>query len=332
MQMTKKRVSISALTEDILRAELYFSAPPGSVNVFLIRDGAGWLAIDAGVSDDGTLAAWDEIFSSETIHGLPVTRILITHAHYDHMALAGSLSRRTQAPLMMSGREYALASVLEKNPETYKDIKQAQLLATDMASETVFRILKHDDVREAVTSSLPREMIQLGDGDTLKIGSENWDVILTGGHSPAQICLHSPDRGLLFSADQILRKLPTFIPPEWSDRLLDPVEDFLDSLAKLRTLPPNTLVVPSHGKPFSDHRTRIDEITSLHQARCAAIHEFCEQPRAGKDVLALLFPAPASDAWLLFALEETVAYLEHLVNKGLLRDFWRSGIRFFVRA
>src|ERR1700741_3425831 len=139
-QITKRLVSTSIVAEGIVRAELQFSAPPGSVNVFLLRDGPGWFVIDVGCCDDGTLASWDAIYSSGVLEGLPITRILVTHSHYDHLGLAGSLCRQTGAPLMMSNSEWRLAATLEQQHDLYTDQKAAQFLAAGMPSDTVYSV------------------------------------------------------------------------------------------------------------------------------------------------------------------------------------------------
>ena len=60
------------------------------VNVYLIEDGAGWAVLDTGLDDAATRAAWDALLAGP-LQARPLTRVLVTHYHPDHMGLAGWL-------------------------------------------------------------------------------------------------------------------------------------------------------------------------------------------------------------------------------------------------
>ena len=63
------------------------------INLWLIEDGPGWTIVDAGYAMAETRAAWERIFA-ERLGGRPVTRILVTHYHPDHIGLADWLAQR----------------------------------------------------------------------------------------------------------------------------------------------------------------------------------------------------------------------------------------------
>ena len=42
---------------------------------------------------------------------------------------------------------------------------------------------------------------------------------------------------------------------------------YLDSIKRMRTLPADTLVLPSHGRPFKGLHTRVDQLVSHHDER-----------------------------------------------------------------
>jgi glyoxylase-like metal-dependent hydrolase (beta-lactamase superfamily II) len=47
----------------------------------------------------------------------------------------------------------------------------------------------------------------------------------------------------------------------------NPMKEYLDSLAQLEALPPDTLVLPSHGLPFHGLHQRLAQLREHHQAR-----------------------------------------------------------------
>jgi len=71
------------------------------INLWLLEDGPGWTIVDTGYAMAETKALWGRVFA-ERLGRLPVTRIITTHHHPDHIGLAGWLAERWQAPLWTS--------------------------------------------------------------------------------------------------------------------------------------------------------------------------------------------------------------------------------------
>ena len=67
------------------------------INLWLLRDGAGWTIVDTGFPSDAVRAACGRR-SSIGLDG-PVTRLIVTHFHPDHLGLATWLMEKTGAPL-----------------------------------------------------------------------------------------------------------------------------------------------------------------------------------------------------------------------------------------
>jgi glyoxylase-like metal-dependent hydrolase (beta-lactamase superfamily II) len=47
----------------------------------------------------------------------------------------------------------------------------------------------------------------------------------------------------------------------------NPMQEYLDALTRLEALPPDTLVLPSHGLPFRGLHARLAQLREHHQAR-----------------------------------------------------------------
>src|SRR5690349_11816924 len=57
----------------------------------------------------------------------------------------------------------------------------------------------------------------------------------------------------------------------------DPLGSFLASLRRLRALPEDTLVLPSHGVPFYGLRQRVDDLTGHHREQLDKLAAACTQ-------------------------------------------------------
>jgi glyoxylase-like metal-dependent hydrolase (beta-lactamase superfamily II) len=68
----------------------------------------GWTVVDCGIDNPATCDAWLQV-EQQTLQGLPILRVLVTHKHPDHMGLAHGLCERWRAPLWMSTSEFQSA-------------------------------------------------------------------------------------------------------------------------------------------------------------------------------------------------------------------------------
>ena len=85
------------------------------VNVYLIEDGAGFAVLDTGLDDAPTRAAWEALLAGP-LAGRPLTRVLVTHYHPDHIGLAGWLCDRFGLSLLMSQTEYLVSLAIHLDP------------------------------------------------------------------------------------------------------------------------------------------------------------------------------------------------------------------------
>jgi glyoxylase-like metal-dependent hydrolase (beta-lactamase superfamily II) len=79
------------------------------VNIWLLEDGDGFAAVDAGLDIPPCREAWDAILARI---GRPLTRVIVTHFHPDHLGLAGWLCARFGVRLWMSREEWLFARML----------------------------------------------------------------------------------------------------------------------------------------------------------------------------------------------------------------------------
>jgi hypothetical protein len=83
-------------------------------------------------------------------------------------------------------------------------------------------------------------------------------------------------------------------------------------------LPADTLVLPSHGKPFLGLHRRVTQQHEHHQARLDEVLAGCDAPRTATDIVPVLFKRELDLHQLTFALGESLAHLHTLWYEGRL--------------
>jgi glyoxylase-like metal-dependent hydrolase (beta-lactamase superfamily II) len=302
------------------------------VNVYLIADGAGWAVLDTGLDDAVTRAAWDALFAG-ALRGAPLTRVLVTHYHPDHIGLAGWLCERFDLPLSMSQTEYLVSLAIHLDPgalnaEPYRSFYRSHGLDAD----TTEKLLTNGHRYLRMISGLPRTFRRLIAGEKLRIGARSFEVVTGGGHAPEQVMLFCRAENLILCADQVLARISPNISVQAMDPQGDPLGIYLRSLASLkRDLPEQVLVLPGHNLPFVGLHTRIDELAEHHEVRCRAIAEACRRaPHTAADLVPVVFRRAIDDPHQMgFAFSEVLAHVNYMLREDRLHPVpGSSGVTF----
>jgi glyoxylase-like metal-dependent hydrolase (beta-lactamase superfamily II) len=303
------------------------------VNLWLLEDGPGWTIVDTGYAMAEATARWERIFV-ERLGGLPVTRIIVTHHHPDHIGLAGWLAERWQVPLWISEKEWLFARLMTGSEDDSGALRRdfARRAGLDEAAREFFA--EHYRGYRRGVPSVPSSFQRLDDGVIINIGGREWQVIVGEGHSPELACLYCAETGVLISGDQVLPKISPNVSVQAHEPDSDPLSRFLHSLSKLRAaVPPATLVLPSHHLPFFGLHIRIDALLAHHKARCAEIVAACAYPQSAMQMIPVLFRRPLDRHQMVFALGEVLAHLHYLTGRGeLARVADSDGVNRFGRS
>jgi glyoxylase-like metal-dependent hydrolase (beta-lactamase superfamily II) len=292
------------------------------VNVYLIDDGAGWAVVDTGIDDAPTRATWEALLDGP-LAARPLTRVLVTHYHPDHMGLAGWLCERFGLPLLMSQTEYLVSLNIHLDPgalnaEPYLSFYRSH----GLDDGTTERLLTGGHRYLRMISGLPRTFRRLIAGELLQIGGRTFEVLTGGGHAPEQVMLFCPAENLLLCADQVLARISPNISVQAMDPEGDPLGIYLRSLASLkRDIPEDVLVLPGHNLPFVGLRARIDELCAHHEARCLAIEGACRRgPCTAADLVPVVFRRVIDDPHQMgFAFSEVLAHVNYMLRADRLR-------------
>jgi glyoxylase-like metal-dependent hydrolase (beta-lactamase superfamily II) len=309
------------------------------INLWLLEDEqegrAGWTIVDCGIASDATREAWETIFA-EGLGGKPVLRVIVTHCHPDHVGLSDWLCTRWKAPLWMTTGEYGFARMMSASlPGVDGTAALPHFQRHGLTDPGLLEQLKgRRSYYPTLVPGVPAAYRRMQDGQSIRIGRHQWRVITGFGHAPEHASLYSDSLGLLISGDMVLPRISTNVSVFAVEPEANPVQLYLDSLKKFSDLPADTLILPSHGKPFRGLHIRIGQLTEHHRERLAEVVDACATPQTASDIVPVMFRRPLDAHQLTFALGEALAHLHKLWFDGVLeRQIADDGvIRFQARA
>jgi glyoxylase-like metal-dependent hydrolase (beta-lactamase superfamily II) len=302
------------------------------VNIYLIDDGDGWAVFDTGLGDAATQAVWTKLLADHIDR--PLTRLIVTHYHPDHIGMAGWLVERFRLPVYMSETEYLLSRNIHLDPGALDAPHYREFyLRHGLGAEATQRVVTQGHAYLRLVTGLPPTFERLMTQDRLRIGRRDFVVLTGAGHSPEQIVMYCEADGIFFSADQVLNKISPNVSVTATDPNGDPLRYYLRSLDALAAaIPASVLALPGHGLPFRNVPGRIEELKNHHASRCDQIREACRAaPLSVAELVPLLFHRPLDPQQISFAFSEILAHVNYLLRQGLLntvRDD-TSRVRFF---
>ncbi len=291
------------------------------INLWLVADDDGWTLVDCGYGSDATRALWERHFPT-TLLNRPIRRIIATHCHPDHVGNAAWLSARFGAPVAMTFAEFLAAHAMRAQHSGYGTAPTIDLFRRHgMAAEHLGALEHRGNQYARGVPELPATFDRLLAGDTRRAGGTDWTVIEGHGHSPEHASLFSSGNGVLISGDMLLPRISTNVSVWAQEPDGDPLGRFLDSIAAFETLPPDTLVLPSHGLPFRGIVLRVAQLRAHHAARLDELLAAVEAARtalSASDLIPVLFRRELDLQQRYFAMGEAIAHLNHLWHRGRL--------------
>ena len=185
------------------------------VNLYVVYDPVEKEAaiIDPGIIDGREFDRIDEFLRA---HDLKLVAVINTHLHIDHAIANSALAEKYGVPVMAHADDAFLGDNL---------IDQARKFNLPFK------------VKDAAVSH------HLFDGEKIRIGSGELEVIHLPGHSPGGIGLYDPEDHFLISGDTLFNGSVgrTDLPGGNMARLIESIRK------RLLTLPDDTVVYPGHG-------------------------------------------------------------------------------------
>lgn len=312
-----------------------FGAVKPTQNIYILA-GKNGLIYDAGYGDKKTVSYLISQIQKireqfkEKGEEFNLNRILPSHSHPDHFSGLKLLREKLNIKILLTkkmansiaDREKYLRSFDINEPQEHLKVKFS---FGEKVMRKIMRFL-YPRIYGLKFIKHPDEIIE--ENSYLEINGEQWQIFPSPGHAVDHISLYNEEKGILFSGDNILRTITTWLGPPNSD-----IEDYVDSIKHIQKLPHLKLVLSAHGSPITNPRERIKEILKHREEREKEVTELIEeQPEKGltlSELLKLLYPG-ASSSFYQVARGWVVLTIQLLEKKGLIiRKKEKKEFRFF---
>ena len=301
------------------------------INLWLLDDDDGSTIVDTGIGNDITRELWDRILSKAP----KIKRIIVTHYHPDHAGNAAWLCERFGVDLWMTQGEYLTAHAVRASAAGYTSDAVLEVFRKNGLDQARLGAMVTRKNRYAgLVPDFPHSYRRLIDGDRVKIGGREWQVMVGYGHAPEHMSLFCPALNVLIAGDMLLSTISTNVSVWSVDPDGDPLRLFLQSIARYRELPADVLVLPSHGKPFRGAHRRVQELEEHHEARFKDVMDSLNgASKSAGDLLPVLFRRPLDAHQTFFAMGEAIAHLHYLYYAGRAsRTIGKDGIMRYATA
>lgn len=304
----------------------------GHINLWLLDGGDSWTLVDTGLAWMEARQAWDRV-AAGLVRDKPVSRIIVTHFHPDHVGLAGYLGSKFSAELAMT-RMTAVRTrfLLDSNTDDWRENVMEFCRLHDIGSQEQYLEFITGQSYRTVVSRLPETVTYLDHEQPIPIGGNEWQPLVVCGHAEDHLALFCPALKLLISGDQVLPTITSNVSSHVNNDDEDTLADYLASMAQFEQLPEDTLVLPSHGSVFTGLYRRTAAIRHNHDRQLEKVHALCDNPASAWDAAPRLFNRPLDDFNRIMAFGETLAHLEYLYNRGKLTKEMRNGTCYYAQA
>lgn len=196
----------------------------------------GWLSANNIVFRDGATGEFTVVDTGYDCHsaqtvalleavagGAGITRVLNTHLHSDHCGGNRAIQDRWDADVWVPEVSLDAVTAWDQSRLTY-----------ELTGQTCRRF---------------RASRGLAVGESMRLGSRDWEVLRAPGHDPESIMLFQRDARVLISADALWESRLAIIFPELAGA--SGFAETAEVLDTIEALEPR-VVIPGHGRPFGD--------------------------------------------------------------------------------
>ncbi|MFX1366231.1 MAG: MBL fold metallo-hydrolase [Promethearchaeota archaeon] len=271
--------------------------PPENIYVLAGSDG---IIYDAGY---GTKRAVNHLIKEikaikknyeEQNKNFHLSRIIISHCHPDHFSGLKRIRDALGVKIILTNK----SAEIIKNKENFKKSFEADeykdyLTIRNKISRRIVNTLRY------ISSNFfyqkfygvsyiddPDEIIE--ENIKISINGELWNIFSSPGHAIDHISLYNEEKGILFSGDNILRSITTWLGPPNCN-----VAEYINTIKEIQNLSNLRLILAAHGSPIEDPKERIVEILEHRKERTKQvlniIHDNFEYGIAPKDIIKSIY-------------------------------------------
>ena len=277
---------------------------PGHVHGYLLPVDEGFVLVDTGLGLPDLADRWQELLPELD---RPVTAIVITHFHPDHVGGTAGVAELTGAPVYQGALDYSQCEKVWGSNDWAPRIADWFHVHGASPEETEELLAAGSIYRPFVHFVQDPQLVREGDEVA------GWCVGEFPGHADGHICL-SKD-GLMIAGDHLLPRITPAVGL-YPESRPDPLGDYIASLERVADQAPG-LALPGHGEPIEDPAGRAREIVRHHRDRLdETVAALGPDPRSGYELSYALFPDDRGPGQRRFAVAETLSHAERLVGEG----------------
>ncbi len=287
------------------------------VNVYAFDEGDSWTIVDTGFSTKRTKAIWGKLLAGP-LGGKPVSRVIVTHYHPDHVGLAGWFMSHG-AELVTTRTSYLSARMLMLDeqplptPEALTFYIRAGMDADVLAKRKAERPFNFADCVDPI----PQGYTRIKEGDVITFGGRTWDVRCGDGHAPEHATFWSRDDNLVVGGDQLLLSISANIGVYPTEPEAEPLGEWLAACEGFKPFArDDQLILAGHKVPYTGLPLRLEQMIENHKSALRRLMEHLAVPRSAGQCFLPLFKREIGGGEYGLALVEAVAHLNHLHQTG----------------
>ncbi len=287
------------------------------VNVYAIADEDGWAIVDTGFFSKRGVAIWEKLMAGP-LQGKPVTKVIVTHHHPDHIGMAGWFQTEHGAELVTTRTAWLMARMLTLDVQPVPTPEAITFYMRGGMAPDVLQARKTDrpfNFADCV-APMPQGYTRIREGDVLRIGARDWRVRIGNGHAPEHATLWADD-SVVLGGDQLIPSISPNLGLYPNEPEADPVLEWLEACeAMLPHAKPDQLVLPGHKLPFTGLPLRLKQLIENHHGALKRLEEFLQEPHAAGECFKTLFKREIGGGEYGLALVEAMAHCHHLYLSG----------------
>ncbi|WP_339166991.1 MBL fold metallo-hydrolase [Paenibacillus sp. FSL R5-0341] len=325
-----KRTEEMSMTEGIHRVKITMSFPLRWVNSYVLSQPDGTITIiDPGPRNSETELEWHEALADLGLSFDNIHQIVLTHHHPDHLGLSGWMQQMTGAAVRMSARSRQEADYMW-GPDSHINILLPDYYGSHgMPEDKTEQMHEHMKAFTSQITPLPK-VTPIEDGEWLDMGGKRWVAVETGGHAPGHLSFYAPESMEILCGDAVLPQIsPNISLQPGSDP--EPLLSYMEGLHRLGALNVKQ-AYPGHRNPFAQFNERTVHLLAHHEERLQKMTErIQESPANAYDICVHMFGNRLGTHQLRFAMSETLAHLQELIRRKVVKQEKQPDGTFYFR-
>lgn len=307
----------------------------GPIHVYLIRQEPVTL-IDAGLHTPESREALTEGLRALGLSVREIRRVLITHAHLDHLGQAAWVAAESGAEIFLHPDEAGKA----ETPDWWLEGRDRVLAEAGVPAET--RELMDRYWQRGRRMALPLAgWSPLADGQRFEFDGGALTAVHLPGHALGHTGFYEERSRTLIGGDHLLDKVtpnpimepvrpghPAAVPHDPIRALT--LGQFLSALERVAAMEV-AQVLPGHGPVITDHRAVVEAYTARHERRLESLLLRLAGGGVAWELTRELYPR-VREFDLFLALSEVLAHLDLLVVRGRARLMMDQGVYRYLPA